>query len=244
MRDLHESRSVEMSRSEGKGSGAGRLIAGTAAAVVLAGAVRAAVTWSRYGRVDLGKDRDELLDRFMPTCEAREYHETRVAAPAEITFAVARRLELARSPLVRWIFRGRELLMGSSRTAAKPPRPSLEEVLELGWRILAEEPGREIVLGAVTQPWQADVVFRGVAPEEFAAFDEPGYVRIAWTMAVRPEGADRSVFRTETRVSATDAVARARFRRYWVMVEPGVRLIRMEILRMVRREAERAQAGA
>ena len=234
-----------MSRPREKALGAGRLIAGTAAAVVLAGAARAAVTWSRYGRVDLGQDGDELLDRFMPTCEAREYHETRVAAPAAVTFAVAREFELARSPLIRCIFRGRELLMGSSWTPPRPPQPALEEVLALGWRILAEEPGREIVLGAVTQPYKADVVFRGVPPEEFATFSEPDYVRIVWTMAVRPDGDGRSVFRTETRVSATDAVARARFRRYWVMVEPGVRLIRMEILRMVRREAERrAREGA
>ncbi len=228
-----------MSRPRENVLGAGRLIAGAAAAVVLAGAARAAVTWSRYGRVDLGQDRDAPLDRFMPTCEVREHHETLVAAPAEITYAVACELDLARSPLVRWIFRGRELLMGSSRSAAKPPRTSLEEVLTLGWRILAEEPGREIVLGAVTQPWEADVVFRGVPPEEFATFSEPGYVRIAWTLAVRPDGEDRSVFRTETRVSATDDLSRARFRRYWVLVEPGVWLIRVEMLRMVRREAER-----
>ena len=43
----------------------------------------------------------------------------------------------------------------------------------IGWGVLAEVPGREIVMGAVTQPWLADVVFRPIPPEEFASFHEP-----------------------------------------------------------------------
>jgi hypothetical protein len=183
---------------------------------------------------------DELLDRFMPACEVRERHETRVKAPADVTFAAARAVELGRSPLIRAIFRGRELLMGSTARAGAAPRPFLDEVLSLGWRILAEEPNREIVVGAVTQPWVADVVFRGVAPEEFAGFDEPGYVKIAWTLAVLPRGRDECVFRTETRVRATDPSARRRFRRYWLVFSPGILLIRRETLRLVRRAAEAA----
>jgi hypothetical protein len=218
----------------------GRLVARGAAAALLAGLGYGAATWYRYGRIKPTGSDGELLDRFMPTCEVRERHQVRVAAPADVTFAAARELELSRSPLVRAIFRGRELLMGSTRMHDEAPsRPFLEEVLSLGWRILAEEPGREIVLGAVTQPWQADVVFRGIPPEEFAAFDEPGYVKIAWNLVALPVGSSESVFRTETRVATTDHSARTKFRRYWLVVSAGILLIRRETLRMVKREAER-----
>jgi hypothetical protein len=94
-------------------------------------------------------------------------------------------------------------------------------------------------MGAVTQPWLADVVFRGVPPEDFAAFEEPDYVKIAWTVGVTPRDDGSSVFRTETRAVATDRAARARFRRYWTLVSPGIVLIRWEMLRLVKREAER-----
>jgi hypothetical protein len=47
------------------------------------------------------------------------------------------------------------------------------------------------------------------------------------------------VFRTETRALATDPESRARFRRYWTLVSPGIVLIRWEMLRLVKREAER-----
>ncbi len=107
--------------------------------------------------------------------------------------------------------------------SASPPRPLLEETQALGWRVLAEEPGREIVLGAVTQPWVANVKFQGLAADEFAAFDRPGYVKIAFTLAADPIDAGTSLVRTETRVVTTDRYARERFRRYWTFVSPGVR---------------------
>lgn len=187
---------------------------------------------------------DPLLDRFMPSYEVREYHQTRVRAPAALTFSVARELDMQMSPLVRAIFKGRELLMGSDPGGRRQPRAFLSEVLALGWRILAEEPGRELVMGAVTQPWKADVQFRGLPPEEFAAYNKPGYAKIAWTMAADPTGPDASIFRTETKVVTTDPESRRRFRRYWSLVSPGVVLIRYEMLRLVRREARRRVEAA
>jgi len=81
-------------------------------------------------------------------------------------------------------------------------------------------------MGAVTQPWYADVVFRPLPPDQFAAFNEPGYVKIAWTLRADPIAQTESVFRTETRAVATDASARVRFRRYWSFLSPGIILIR------------------
>lgn len=109
----------------------------------------------------------------------------------------------------------------------------------IGWGILAEEPDREIVLGAVTRPWEANPVFRSVPGGEFAAFDEPGYVKIAFTLRADAVGNTASVFRTETRAVATDARARTLFRRYWALVSPGVALIRVAMLKPVKAAAER-----
>jgi len=228
-----------------KARGGMGVISAGAAAAVLAGAGYVGTTWLRYGRTSAERgSSDPLLDRFMPTYEVREYHQTRVRAPAELTFSTARELDMQGSALIRAIFRGRELLMGADPGERKPSQSLLSEVLALGWRVLEEEPGRELVMGAVTQPWKADVEFRGLAPEEFAAFDEPGYAKIVWTMAVEPTGPDTSNFRTETRVITTDPGSRQRFRRYWSLVSPGVVLIRYEMLRLVRREAAGRSAGA
>jgi hypothetical protein len=214
-----------------------------AGAVALLGVGYAGFTWYRYGKVASGGPRNPLVDRFMPKYEVREVHQTRIAAPADVTFGVAHDLDLRRSTIVRAIFTGRELLMGAEHPKREHASAFLDEVLTLGWGILAEEPGRELVVGAVTRPWEANVEFRGLPPEDFAAFAEPGYAKIVWTLAAKPVGEKASVFRTETRVATTDAESRSHFRRYWSVFSPGILLIRYEILRLVRREAERlAQA--
>ena len=217
-------------------------LAGSAAAVALAATVYGARAWHRYGRVSRSGTGDGLLDRFMPKFDAREQHQVTVRAPVEVTFATARELDLRRSALVRGLFRARQLLMGGRAAPASTEGPFLDQVQALGWRVLAGEPGRNLVLGAVTQPWVADVVFRGLAPEEFAEFQEPGYVKIAWTLEVAPLSQGRSLFRSETRAVATDPAARARFRRYWTLTSPGIELIRWEMLRLLKYEAERRAA--
>ena len=182
---------------------------------------------------------DPALDLFMPTYEVAERHETRVHAPASVTWDAARALDLQRSAVVRAIFAGRELALRSKPAQPATSRTFLEQVLDLGWGILAEEPGRELILGAVTKPWESDVRFCRLAPEAFDAFREPGYAKIAWTLVVEPIGGDQSVFRTETRVATTDPESRRRFRRYWSVFSPGILVIRWEALRLVRRAAER-----
>lgn len=113
----------------------------------------------------------------------------------------------------------------------------------IGWVVLAEIPGREIVFGAVTQPWLPSPLFQSVSPEEFADFKEPGYVKIAWTFRTDPLSPSECIAHTETRATTTDAIARARFRRYWSLVLPGIVLIRRILLRAVRKEAERRARG-
>ena len=210
--------------------------AGTAALMSVA---YAGTTWLRYGKASGEGPNDPLLDRFMPRYEIREFHETRVAAPAEVAFAVARELDMQESGVVWAIFKGRELLMGANSSNRRRAQPFLSEVVALGWRILHEEPGRKLVVGAVTRPWEANVTFRGLEPEEFARFQEPGYTKIIWTLEAESTGSDTSIFRTETRAVTTDPESRHRFRRYWAMVSPGVVLIRHEMLRQIRGKAVR-----
>jgi len=219
-----------------------------AAAALAAGAAAygayAAVTWLRYGRPapPAPADADALLDAFMPRYDVVHRHRLHVHAPAAVTLDTAERQDLMQSGAVNAIFRMRQVVMGAPFEPNALPRPLLEQVRALGWVELARIPGREIVMGAVTQPWKGDVTFRGVPSGEFAAFDEPGFVKIVWTLRADPDGVDACWFRSETRAVATDEEARARFRNYWALVAPGVSLIRRLSGAPMRRDAERLTA--
>lgn len=218
-----------------------KILAGAACAAAGCYAGYVAITYARYGRAPNRTTANSLLDSLMPDYEVRDVHRISVTAPAAATLAAAREVSFSDSTVVRSVFALRALPARLSGAPAAPSgrRPILEEVLALGWREIGEEPGRQLVMGAVTQPWKQNVVFRGLRPEEFVAFDEPGYAKIAWTLEAEPLGAASSVFRTETRVSTTDPASREKFRRYWSLLSPGIRLIRYETLRLVRAEAER-----
>jgi len=199
------------------------------------------VAWSRYGHPPgpTPEEEDDLLDRFMPAYEVVERHHVRVDAPAAVALCAAQDMDLLHSPSVRAIIKGRELILGAKPDDRRRPRGLLAEVQSLGWGVLAEVPGREIVVGGVTKPWEANPTFRALAPDEFLGFSEHDYVKIVWTLRADPVGTAESIFRTETRVMTTDPAARAKFRRYWSFLSPGIILIRWISLGPLKAEAER-----
>jgi len=219
----------------------GRALAYGAGIAAGAYATYAATTWLRYGhaRPAAGRDADPLLDRFMPVYEVAERHTAYVNAPPEITFAASCDVDLQRSRIIQAIFKGRELALGAQPEDTARPRGLVALTKSLGWGVLAEVPGREIVMGAVTKPWTANPVFRALPPDAFATFDEPDYVKIVWTLRADALKTGASLARTETRVLATDPAARRKFRRYWSIFSPGIVLIRRVALRLTKLDAER-----
>jgi hypothetical protein len=148
-------------------------------------------------------------------------------------------MDVMESPIARAIFKTREVVLGAAHETRPHPTGLIDMTRAMGWGVLAEVRDRQIVMGAVTRPWEANVVFRSIPPDQFKAFAEPDYVKIVWTLRVDSTGDHSCIFRTETRAVATDARARSRFRRYWSFVSPGIFLIRWLSLEPLKAEAER-----
>ena len=201
----------------------------------------AGITWLRYGcrRSATTEEVDPLLDRFMSDYEVVQRHHTLVQAPAEVTLAAACDMDFDESRIVRTIFKARELLLHGQSAENELPRGLLAKTKALGWGVLAEIQGREIVMGAVTQPWVANAKFRALSPEQFASFCDSEYVKIAWTLRADPVTAKTSIFRTETRALACGPISKSKFRKYWALLSPGIVLIRHALLRALKRSAER-----
>jgi hypothetical protein len=133
---------------------------GLAAGAYLA---HAAWTWLSYGqvrRVNTAAESDPLLDAFIPDYDVRERHRVRIAAPAAVTLAAAREMNLMQTAAARAVFKGRDTILGAVPDDRPRPTALLDLVQSLGWGVLAEVPGREVVVGAVTKPWEATPRFR------------------------------------------------------------------------------------
>lgn len=189
---------------------------------------------------------DAPLDAFIASPDARERFGVIVDAPAGIVFAAAQEFDLQSPPLIRAIFRLREILTGSA-PVHREPKGMLAELTSIGWGILRTVPDRLLVCGARCQPWLADVRFRPIPAAEFTRYVEPGEVKIAWTIEVDPLAGTRSRLVSETRAQATDPQARRRSLRYWCWARFGILPIRWLLLPAIGRRAEaewRRQARA
>ncbi len=179
------------------------------------------------------------LDSFIPAPDARERFAVTVRAPAALVYDVATTFDMQSIWSVRTIFQMRERIMGS-RPGVRVPRGLLEELEGLGWGCLVTRRGELFVGGAVCQPWLADVKFRAVPPEAFAAFAEPDLVKIAWTLETRALGANLTELGSETRVGAADEATLRRFLAYWQWARVGIYSIRWLLLPAISRKAEEA----
>lgn len=168
-------------------------------------------------------------------------------APPETCYRAARGLDLLRDPVVRTLLGIRALPqritngIAGHRDATAAGAPSgtfrLGDMVgpPLGWILLGEEPGVQIVLGQIGRPWKPVGASEGppVAPTAFASFDGPGFAKIAFSLWVQPHGPTSSLLIMETRVALTDPQSLRRFRRYWRVAGPFIRLIDRMTLRLL-----------
>ncbi|HYK52630.1 MAG TPA: hypothetical protein VEV38_03785 [Candidatus Eremiobacteraceae bacterium] len=200
----------------------------------------AAVTWMHYGSPKPSTLPDTALDHFMPVYEVDEQQQVAVNAPWTNTFAAECRMDLQDSAIIRSVIEDRARLLG----ATPDPRASGEsgafvaQAISYGWGVLAEDPGHEIILGSVSQPWESNVAFQALPPDEFEGYRSAGYAKMIWTFDAEPTGPTSSIARTVTRVETTDPDSRDKFRRYWSTISPAIAFIRSQALALVQADAQ------
>jgi hypothetical protein len=186
-----------------------------AAAILIGGAalVLIALTWpAGEERVSTTASK---LDALMPRWQFVERHEIRIAAPPERIYAAIRNVTAGEIRFfqvltsIRCMGRCREK---ESILHAPPARPILDVAVGSGFRMLADDAPRELVVGAR--------VGRG-------------------SMALMNFHVDRDgLVTTETRVFSETDAARRRFAIYWRFIRPGSGIIRRSWLAAIKRRAE------
>jgi hypothetical protein len=177
-------------------------------------------------------------DRIAPAYQFHEVHETEVRAGRGATYDAVKQTTAGEILFFRTLTWVRRFGRPGPEGILNPPagQPLLEVAVRTGFLLLAEDPGREIVIGRlVAAPPQHG---RIRTPEEFAALNSPGYAKATLNFAVDEIRPGVSRVRTETRVYATDPRTQRRFAWYWRLIYPGSALIRRMWLRAIRLRAE------
>lgn len=191
-----------------------------------------------------------ILDEVMPTPERVVAVHTVVKADLATTWRAVHEANLLADRSVRWLFALRDLpTLGWSRLRGRrrdfvPPSITVGDITDLeGWMLLGKDEEHELAFGSVGKFWQRDYGWVEVAPEAFAAFDEPGFAKTVAGISLRPYGNLQTLLSYESRTSATSEDARQKFGRYWFVLRPFIRLVMRRAVAAIAREAEQPAAA-
>ena len=188
------------------------------------------------------------LDSVIATPRLVEIDRVDLSAPSGQVWQRVRHAALAQLPVARALFALRTLVDRADATTTPPRGVRIDDLTSSpqwpGFQVLVDDPPREVVVGAIGQVWRPRIPFVHVdGADAFAAFAEPGYVKVAWAIRLSPLDEGSTHLELEVRVSATDDAAWRRFRRYFLLIGPASRYIRRSLLRALGRELGRANPG-
>jgi hypothetical protein len=165
----------------------------------------------------------------MPSYDRREVHRRATLASPPTLWDAVHGLRADELTAMRILMGIRTL----GRRVDDGDRTVLDRFKRLGFREVAQEPERELVVAGIGQFWKPSGGLRKVTDkEQFLGFEEPGYAKVAFNFRIQT-----GELSTETRIAATDAQAHRLFGLYWLLIRPGSGLIRREWLRALERRA-------
>ena len=193
-----------------------------------------------------------LLDDLMPTYDVVERHRIIIRAAPDVVFNSIREADLASAPITRTLFALR-YVPAALASIVRSPRGAwgeyqrrganrhslrLRDFEAAGFRVVAERAPGELVIGLLGRFWTPrGALCADVTAESFRRGPPDGQALAGWNFTVTATSNGASELRTETRVWCA-ADARWKFRFYWLLVRPGSGLIRRDMLRAIRNDAE------
>jgi hypothetical protein len=168
-----------------------------------------------------------LLDEILPQFDVGARYSIRIAASPDRIFKILQS-GIPSGVLTRLLM----TIRGIPRVFSK------EECNEYPFYKLKQSQGREIVIGIIGQFWKPvanTVPIDGL--EEFLSFDQKGFCKAALNVRITPQQNGTCMLSTETRVLSY-GYAKEKFESYWHLIRPFSGLIRKEMLRKVKKQAE------
>lgn len=161
-----------------------------------------------------------LLDAEVSKWQFDEVHEIEVEAPPQRVYDAIRAVTANEIYLFRTLTAIRRFGRPGPESIVNAPgrQPILDVATRGGFKLLADDPPREIVLGTIIIP-----------PRQAVA---------AMNFLITPIDANHCRVTTETRVYASNLAAARRFATYWRIIHPGSDIIRRMWLRAVKKRAE------
>jgi hypothetical protein len=183
----------------------------------------------------------ELLDNYLPKFEKREYHQLEINTDPDKIYRCIENINLKESFVINLLFSLRGLNRLFSKNKQKNMVNGLQSFTENGFILLNKKPGHHIVLGLIGKFWTIGGALKTFPASDFINYNEIGYARAAWSFEILKIQNGRCLVSTETRIHCPDKRSQRKFSIYWALIQPFSGLIRKEMLRLVKKSAEKSK---
>jgi len=168
-----------------------------------------------------------LLDKHLPDFHFNEIHEKEMRASSSRVYQTLWKTRFCDSFIIRTLLWLRRLPASLC---------TVQEFLDNGFILIEDQPG-EVVIGLLAR---VSGQGRGIVPSTVSQFRAPppvDFIKVGWNFRIHALSPSRVKVSTETRILCGSPRAKRLFRLYWLFIKPFSGLIRIEMLRLVKKEA-------
>jgi len=184
------------------------------------------------------------LNYYLFKYDFDEKHKIIINSSPEKVFEAIHNLDMSKSIVIKTLFLLRSIY-GRLNPCKKPENQlslglSFEELIKKsGFIPLEEVRDKEIIMGIIGKFWQpAGSIIRNLKSTGFVNFNQSGYCKVAWNIYVEKNSDGTLNLSTETRIFCLGRRAKFLFFLYWMVIRPFSGWTRLEMLRMIKGQAE------
>jgi hypothetical protein len=185
--------------------------------------------------------------RFNQLAEGAQFRDHVAIVVKASPAAIFRALREVRLPDMKFAWLLGEIRYLPLRLSGRMPpidtaSPFFDTLIAGGTLVLHDETPREVITGSAAQLHRVNQATRRLASREaFGAFADPRYEKLFMSVRVAPTGRPgESWLVLEHATRALSLSAERKFARYWRVIKPAGAFVSWQLLRAVRRRAERA----
>lgn len=172
-----------------------------------------------------------LIDDFMPKFEFGDSSKIEAKAAPEAVFRAFKTFDMAESTTIRWMFKMRGIPTDNL---------TLADLQRLNFKVLGERQNEELLIGFAGEFKTLTGGLLDFSPEQFKAFNNAGFIKACWNFAIADGGNGKSRVTSEIRIHGTDEQSVAKVKNAWGMLKTPSSMIRGEILKLIKKQAERS----
>lgn len=173
----------------------------------------------------------ELQEKYLPNFDFSKTETYIINCSKDKIFPLIKNLEFKNSKLIYCLFKLRGIPVPESLT--------LKGLEKLGFIKLDLTENNELILGLVGKFWTLKGSLLKMSSEEFLKFNNCEFAKTTWNFKLIPIHSNRTKISTETRIFCPNAQNRKKFKLYWTFIQPFSSIIRKEILKNIKSDAER-----